>query len=789
MAYNYNAAEAFEMAIQIITQLIKNIVFIFLLIFIVFSQALAQTKNDAQFSQWKANIEEVKQLLEQQDITINRLEKTRQQLAGQRDEAKTIVDANNISLLTLKAQFEALGPAPAEETLETEEITKRREELKKKISLANEPVLKAREIIQQSDVLIEALDKAIRQKSTQTMLVRGPTPLNVTNWKEAANELTTALQGEKKDFQSVLNSPLAGSILRDRLPLSVSLCLLGVIIITFVHGFILRRLKKLYDAFSEKSTVNWPAIAINLNHLLLPSLGTGLILGGFYLLQLHSLGLKKSISYFPLVVIFLIIGHWLGHSLFAPKQKDLRIIKVDDFQAKAGYRIMLFLGFCLSLLTAQGLLEANFPFTEASKAILTLPIILMGSVPLWQLAAIISQARQNIREDSENVDTESAIQATLLILLSQLLRAASIFSVLFIAMGFSNLARSILGPMLATVAILGFCFFIFQITMSILQPLLSKGTTAEESSPTLLPIAVIFFVGMLALPLLALNWGMRWATLVDILAILKEGIKIGDARISLETAFLLAIVFTIGVGATRWLQRFFKVAILPRTRLDIGGQNAIVTGIGYTGLTISALIAISSAGLDLSSLAIFAGALSVGIGFGLQTIASNFVSGIILLIERPIKEGDWIDVAGYSGYVKKISVRSTRVETFDRHDVIIPNAELVAGVVKNMTLSGDTGRVIIPVGVAYGTDAQELKTMLLDLASKNSMILQYPKPSVLFMGLGESSIDFELRCFIKDVNSMLGVRSDMYFAIYNALNEAGIEIPFPQRVITMKQDN
>lgn len=165
------------------------------------------------------------------------------------------------------------------------------------------------------------------------------------------------------------------------------------------------------------------------------------------------------------------------------------------------------------------------------------------------------------------------------------------------------------------------------------------------------------------------------------------------------------------------------------------------------------------------------------------------MSGIILLIERPIKEGDWIDVAGYSGYVKKISVRSTRVETFDRHDVIIPNAELVAGVVKNMTLSGDTGRVIIPVGVAYGTDAQELKTMLLDLASKNSMILQYPKPSVLFMGLGESSIDFELRCFIKDVNSMLGVRSDMYFAIYNALNEAGIEIPFPQRVITMKQDN
>ena len=164
MAYNYNAAEAFYMAIQIITQLIKNIVFIFLLIFIVFSQAPAQTKNDAQFSQWKANIEEVKQLLEQQDITINRLEKTRQQLAGQRDEAKTIVDANNISLLTLKAQFDALGPAPAEETLETEEITKRRDELKKEFlwqtSLCSRPGKSSSSRMCLSRHLIKRFDKS-----------------------------------------------------------------------------------------------------------------------------------------------------------------------------------------------------------------------------------------------------------------------------------------------------------------------------------------------------------------------------------------------------------------------------------------------------------------------------------------------------------------------------------------------------------------------------------------------------------------------------------------------------
>lgn len=752
------------------------------------SSVQAEAIDTAEFSEWNSNIDQAKRLLEQQDVTIREFETSRQQLVNQREEAQAVVENGSTPLRTLQAQLDALGPAPADGATESEQIAERRKELQKEISKANEPLLRAKEIVQQSAALIEELDSAIRQKSTTVLLVRGPSPLIVTNWRTAVFELTDALQQEKEAFQSVFKNPYAKSVFKNRLPISLFLFFMGAITITLVRGLVMRRLTKLYSSAKDDKLINWPAIAINFTHLALPSLSIGLFLGGFYLLQLDIYGLNKTISYLPLVVIFFAIGHWLGHSLFAPSQNELRIFKVDDRQAVAGYRILLFLGLTLSLLTAQGLLEVGYKFTEASKAVLTLPIIIMGSILLWHLSTIISQARRNIKAATESSDTESAFQAALLLLLTQLLRVAAVFSILLILMGFTNLSREILGPMLATVAILGLCFFVFQILINTLEPILISGVATNESSPTLLPIVIIFSIGLVAIPLLALNWGMRWATLVDIWWTLKEGIKVGEIQISLDIIFLLAIVFAVGVGITRWLQKLFRVAILPRTKIDIGGQNAMITGIGYIGVTLSALIAISSAGLNLSSLAIFAGALSVGIGFGLQTIASNFVSGIILLIERPIKEGDWIDVAGYSGYVRKISVRSTRVETFDHHDVIIPNAELVAGVVKNMTLTGNTGRVIVPVGVAYGTDAEEVKRLLLEIATNHQMVLNYPKPAVLFMGLGESSIDFELRCFVIDVNSMLSVQSDINFAIYKVLGEAGIEIPFPQRVVTLKRD-
>lgn len=190
---------------------------------------------------------------------------------------------------------------------------------------------------------------------------------------------------------------------------------------------------------------------------------------------------------------------------------------------------------------------------------------------------------------------------------------------------------------------------------------------------------------------------------------------------------------------------------------------------------------ISTMGFDLTNLALIAGALSVGIGFGLQSIVSNFVSGLILLFERPIKVGDWVITNSGEGIVKKISVRATVVETFDRTSIIVPNSELISSSVKNWTHADKIGRVIISVGVSYSSNPQQVQDILLELITNNNEILNNPKPTVHFKDFADSALIFEIRFFIRNIREVFDISSKVRFQIWDAFKEAGVEISFPQR--------
>jgi len=311
------------------------------------------------------------------------------------------------------------------------------------------------------------------------------------------------------------------------------------------------------------------------------------------------------------------------------------------------------------------------------------------------------------------------------------------------------------------------------------------GLPATERLPGFFWLRVLVNAGLwvFLIWLLILVWDLSSSAVQEMRGFMGEGFQIGFLHIVPIRVIFALLALVALIAFTAWVKGVMK-ARLEHSPMERGAREAVVTITGYVGVVIAILASLSVAGIEFSNIALVAGALSVGIGFGLQNIVNNFVSGLILLFERPIKTGDWIVVGQAEGHVRRIRIRSTQIRTFDRADVIVPNSELISGQVTNWMLTDRTGRARIPVGVAYGTDTEKVKEVLLKIAADHPEVLsdgRVPEPFVLFLRFGDSSLDFELRCHIRNIDQRLRVVSDINFAIDKAFREAGIVIPFPQR--------
>lgn len=279
-------------------------------------------------------------------------------------------------------------------------------------------------------------------------------------------------------------------------------------------------------------------------------------------------------------------------------------------------------------------------------------------------------------------------------------------------------------------------------------------------------------------------WDNTGSTLDKLRISVVEGWDLGGVSIVPKNVIGGILVFALLIVLIGWIKRWVDRRWLQRIVIERGARDAILTLFGYVAFIFAIIIALKTASVDLTGLAIISGALALGLGFGMQGIANNFVSGLILLFERPIRAGDFVSVGEIEGFVRSIRIRATEIETLDNQNVLVPNSELVSGRVTNWVLHDTHGRLQVHVGVAYGSDVEKVRDILEAVAREHAEVItdgRAPAPRALFMGFGDSSLDFELRVRIQRIERRFSVTSDLNFEIDKAFREAGITIPFPQR--------
>ena len=724
------------------------------------------------------------------DVPDSRLEQIRSELAIARADTRAAIEDARARVAGLESQIEALGPPPEEGQSEPTEISFQRTQLTESLEEARVPVVAAEAEIARAADLLNRIDAELRRRFSETLTRRGPVPILPQTIATAITDIQVYIQDSVVLTRERLEQSQTRLRLAERWPVALVLAIVALIGLFVVRRRITRSVRESLNAADTRAGRALWSVALNLSLTVVPAAAGFLLVLALRDLNPGSAVSNAVVTALPSMVGVLIAARWIGNSLFLKPRDALAVIPTSQSLRTNGRRLTFLLAIVLALVILIEFLVSGSRLSEPAAAVLNAPLIVLGGIILFPLSRLLRMSAESAEPPEQESETSLGSLDLVFVVLSRAGMTVAIIAPLVALAGYQNAARYLFVAFCYSYGLIGGLLIIFWLLREMIESWLEGGQTkAEEDFRAqfrLLPVLFGMALALAALPVLAIVWGARRSDVSNVVTWMREGVTIGETQLSASDFLVFAVIFAIGYIATRAIQSVFRNSVLPRTSADIGARTAIVSGIGYVGIFLAALAAISATGLSLSNLAIVAGALSIGVGFGLQTIVSNFVSGIILLVERPIKQGDWIEVSGFSGYVRRISVRATEIETFDRASVIVPNADLIANPVLNWTHSNLQARVIVPIGVAYGTDVRRVEAILTEIARDHQMVLAYPSPSVVFQGFGADALNFEIRAIVRDANHVLSVRSDLNYGIAERFAAEKIEIPFAQRDITLR---
>lgn len=702
------------------------------------------------------------------------LDRLRVHATTERDQFRQVATAT-------QSQFEALGPAPAAgQPREAAGVTESRRQLAVRLQSAQDSTKQAELALTRIVALQDEVADEARRQFTRQLLYRGASPFNPDFWRGGFDDISAT-------SAQVMEIPAQWWTAADnRRPGQTTL--MQIIIVVVIAGALLvptqRWLRRNYGIHPENEDPSpvrrtIAAFTVLIGHTAMPLAvlwaAYGVLLGNGWLDGLVGsmvLMLMQAVS-------TALLAHGLAHATLAPHQPVWALIPLPERERKTLLRrtVAFAVGMILLAVLVAPSRVPDFGFAGRNMVI--------AAVALFLFVA-------NLAFSDPRLWRPLPDEWRPLRLLSGLIFGLNLVALVALLLGYYGAAAFLSYGLLGSALTLG-AYALVRIAVrdglaNLAESPDSRFRTWRQSlglsgpmsttSQLLLGLLADIMLFLLLLAGLAVSWGVSRATLISYTLELFYGVTIGPVTISLGNILTAVVVLVIGIGITRLLSGGLNSRLETQAGIDPGVRNSMVTGLTYAGYLLAIVAGVGVVGLDLSNLAIIAGALSVGIGFGLQNIVNNFVSGLILLIERPVKVGDWVVVGSREGYVRRINVRSTEIETFPRASVIIPNSELISQSVMNWTHRNRLGRVDIQLSLSYAADLDKAREVLLKCLTDHPDILSMPVPLVIFRDFGAGTLQFALRGHIADVEKRHVIESDLRFAIHKALKDSGVGLPY-----------
>jgi small-conductance mechanosensitive channel len=720
------------------------------------------------------------------DATLADLRKQTEPLLG---DLQDVLSRLNPQLAGLKARLDQLGPKPDDKALpESPEVTAERTQQQDIFNKTDELIKHTRLLAVQADQTINRIATRRHLLFTQLLFQSTTGIASPALWLRVVEELPRDLANVREvfaDWIAGINDRLEGW----RMP-----AFWGLAALIFVLYWPLSQMSR--AVLSREPSVTEPTRFQKILGAWWVAFGIAIVPIGtllafafiFETFELTNDKLQPFMYALGIGIVRVALAGGIARGLLAPTRSHWRLPQINDITAERIVRLALGVAATVSFTrlfeSLNDIVGASLPVSIALRGAGALAVAIFIA---FSLSGIIVQT-SNPADDCLGPPVEMTsrwiqlIRALAWALVFAI--AASVFS------GYVALGSFIVDQIVWVSGITSLFFMSYvladELIANIMRPearfsqALAVNIGIEHRSLNLFGVLLSglarTILSILAILLILAPWGVQSTDVPSGLRAAFFGLQVGDITLSLSGVVTSFVLFTACYGATHVVTRWLDTSFLPQTNLDIGLRNAIKTSINYLGFVAALLLALSNLGLNFEKLAIVAGALSVGIGFGLQAIVNNFLSGLILLWERAVRVGDWIVIGEEQGVVRRINVRATEIETFDRALVIVPNANLVTGIVKNWVRTDRVGRLKISISLSHPADPEKVKDILIEAAQMHHLIIAEPAPQVYLTSITQTALNFDLFAFVADVETIGRVKSDLYFDIFKRFTAAGIEM-------------